>query len=252
MNKWLSVVGIGEDGLEGLGAIARGLLDRAKVIVGGDRHLQMLPATDLRERIVWSSPIESSINEIIGRRGESVCVLASGDPMWYGIGATLLRQINITEMTIIPAPSAFSLACARLGWSLTEVETVSLCGRDLAILNGVIYPGAKVLVLSAGSHTPKVVADMLTQKGFGSSQMTILERMGGVNERAIEGIADRWTQTDLADLNTIAIVAVLKSEEDRPLPQPLSCKERGFPPSLQGKGARGLGQNIFQVARIAR
>jgi precorrin-6B C5,15-methyltransferase / cobalt-precorrin-6B C5,C15-methyltransferase len=208
MNKWLSVVGIGEDGLDGLGAIARGLIERAKVIVGGDRHLQMLPPTDLRAKIVWSSPIESSIDEIIHRRGEAVCILASGDPMWYGIGVTLLRQINITEMTIIPAPSAFSLACARLGWSLTEVETVSLCGRDPAILNGVIYPGAKLLVLSAGRHTPKLVADMLIQRGFGSSQMTVLERMGGVNERAIEGIADSWMQTDLANLNTIAISCI--------------------------------------------
>jgi precorrin-6B C5,15-methyltransferase / cobalt-precorrin-6B C5,C15-methyltransferase len=205
MDKWLSVVGIGEDGLEGLSAIARGLVDRAKVIVGGDRHLQMLPPQDLRTKIVWSSPIESSIDEIIRHRGETVCVLASGDPMWYGIGVTLLRRINITEMTVIPAASAFSLACARLGWSLTEVETVSLCGRDPALLNKVIYPSAKLLVLSAGSHTPKLVADVLAQKGFGSSQMTVLERMGGVNERAIAGIAANWTETNLADLNTIAI-----------------------------------------------
>ncbi|PSB03778.1 cobalamin biosynthesis bifunctional protein CbiET [Merismopedia glauca CCAP 1448/3] len=205
MNKWLSVVGIGEDGLEGLSAIAKLLVDRAKVIVGGDRHLNMLPAGDLREKIVWNSPIESSIQEIISHKGEQVCVLASGDPMCYGIGVTLLRQIDIGEMTIIPAPSAFSLACARLGWSLTEVEMVSLCGRDPAIFNGVIYPGAKLLILSAGNHTPKMVADMLTQKGFGSSQMTVLERMGGVNERTIEGIAGSWTQTDLANLNTIAI-----------------------------------------------
>src|SRR3954451_2610553 len=113
--KWLSIVGIGEDGLQGLIAIARSLVDRAKVIVGGDRHLAMLPTDDQREKIVWTSPISTSVEEIIQRRGQSICVLASGDPMCYGIGVTLMRRIPVSEMTIIPAPSAFSLACARMG-----------------------------------------------------------------------------------------------------------------------------------------
>lgn len=205
MDKWLSVIGIGEDGLDGLSQIARTLIDKAAVIAGGDRHLQMLPSSDRREKIVWSSPIESSVSEIIRRRGEAVCVLASGDPTCYGIATTLLRQIKIAEMTIIPAPSAFSCARARLGWSFTEVEMVSLCGRDPAILNGVIYPGAKVLVLSAGRDTPQLVAEMLAQRGFGSSTVTVLERMGGEKERIIEGVAENWARADLADLNVVAI-----------------------------------------------
>jgi precorrin-6Y C5,15-methyltransferase (decarboxylating) len=208
MSKWLSVVGIGEDGLEGLGAIARGLIERATVIVGGDRHLQMLPQGDLRAKISWSSPIESSINEIIRHRGEAVCVLASGDPMCYGIGVTLRSRIPIDEMTIVPAPSAFSLACARLGWSLTEVEILSLCGRNPVLLHRSIYPGAKLLVLSADRKTPGIVAQLLTQKGFGSSQMTVLERMGGVNEKIVTGVASNWIETNLADLNTIAISCI--------------------------------------------
>lgn len=205
MDKWLSVIGIGEDGLDGLSQIARTLIDKAAVIAGGDRHLQMLPSSDRREKIVWSSPIESSVSEIIRRRGEAVCVLASGDPTCYGIATTLLRQIKIAEMTIIPAPSAFSWARARLGWSFTEVEMVSLCGRDPAILNGVIYPRAKVLVLSAGRETPQLVAEMLAQRGFGSSTVTVLERMGGEKERIIEGVAENWARADLADLNVVAI-----------------------------------------------
>jgi precorrin-6Y C5,15-methyltransferase (decarboxylating) len=212
MNKWLAVVGIGEDGLSGLGSIARSLIDQAVVIAGGDRHLAMLSPDDPRQKIAWAAPIEASINEITQHRGQSVCVLASGDPMCYGIGVTLLRQIPIAQMTIIPAPSAFSLACARLGWSLTEVETLSLCGRDLALINAVLYPGARLLVLSEGGHTPALVAQLLTEQGFGNSSMIVLERLGGAHERIVEGTAAAWTETKLADLNTLAIACRADSE----------------------------------------
>lgn len=204
--KWLSVVGIGEDGLAGLSAIARSLVDRAEVLVGGDRHLAMLPPDD-RERLVWSSPLRDSIEDILRRRGQAVCVLASGDPMCYGIGVTLLRSIPLVEMTLLPAPSTFSLACARLGWSLTEVETVSLCNRPPALLHPYLYPGAKLLILSEGQQTPAIVAELLTQRGFGNSLMTVLERLGG-HERHVAGSASTWRETDLDDLNAIAIECI--------------------------------------------
>ena len=102
----------------------------------------------------------------------------------------------------------FSLACARLGWPLTEVETLSLCGRDPALLQAVCYPGARVLVLSAGKHTPAMVAERLTHHGFGQSHITILERMGGAHERRVEGIAVSWNATDVAELHTIAITCI--------------------------------------------
>ncbi len=203
--KWLSVVGIGEDGLPGLNPAARSLVARAEVLVGGDRHLAMLPADDQRDQIVWTSPISDSIDEILRRRGQLVCVLASGDPMCYGIGVTLTRRIPIAEMTIIPAPSTFSLACAHLGWSLSDVETLSLCNRPPSLLQAYLYPGAKLLILSEGKHTPAIVAEILTQRGFSNSQMTVLERLGGADERHVTGIASRWTETDLADLNAIAV-----------------------------------------------
>ena len=207
MQKWLAIVGIGEDGLEGLSVVGRSLLSQAIVVVGGDRHLAMLPPDDTRERLLWASPIEDSVNQIIQRRGQAVCVLASGDPMCYGIGVTLTRRIAIAEMAIVPASSAFSLACARLGWSLTEIETLSLCGRDPALLNALLYPEARLLVLSADQSTPATVAQLLTQQGFGNSQITVLERMGGTQERITSGIASTWAATNLADLNTIAIHA---------------------------------------------
>ena len=207
--KWLAVVGVGEDGLSGLSPIARSLVDRAAVLVGGDRHLAMLSAGDRREQFVWTSPIGDSIDEILRRRGQSVCVLASGDPMCYGIGVTLTRRIPIAEMTIIPASSTFSLACARLGWSLSDVEILSLCSRPPSLLQAYLYPRAKLLILSEGKHTPATVAEILTQRGFGNnSPMTVLERLGGPHERHVAGTASGWTATELADLNAIAVECV--------------------------------------------
>jgi precorrin-6Y C5,15-methyltransferase (decarboxylating) len=128
--------------------------------------------------------------------------------MCYGIGVTLTRALSVAEMTIVPVPSAFSLACARLGWALTEVETVSLCGRDPALVQAVCYPGARLLVLSAGQRTPAIVAEQLTQRGFGQSHIIILERMGGAHERRVEGTAASWNAIEVADLHTIAITCI--------------------------------------------
>ncbi|MCC5641241.1 precorrin-6y C5,15-methyltransferase (decarboxylating) subunit CbiE [Nostoc sp. CHAB 5844] len=203
--KWLSIIGIGEDGLQGLSAIARSLIAQAEVIIGGDRHLAMLPSDDQREKIPWASPFSASVAEIIRRRGQPISILASGDPMCYGVGVTLTRYIPISEITIIPAPSAFSLACARLGWSLTEVDTLSLCGRPSNLLQSYIYPKAKLLILSEGKETPKIVAEILTSRGYGDSKIIVLERMNGIHERIIESTAASWSETNIAALNTIAV-----------------------------------------------
>lgn len=181
------------------------------MLVGGKRHLAMLDPNDRRERIVWTSPIENSIESLLKYRGTPVCVLASGDPLCYGIGVTLLRYIAIEEMTIIPAPSTFSLICARLGWSLADVETISLCGRSPDFLAAILAPGARLLILSAGADTPQLVADLLVRRGYGESRTIVLEHLGGDRERVIAGIARAWSRTDVAALNAIAIECVIQS-----------------------------------------
>jgi precorrin-6Y C5,15-methyltransferase (decarboxylating) len=204
---WLAIVGIGEDGLPGLSAIARSLVEQAEILVGGERHLAMLPP-DNRLKLPWQSPISASIEDIIQRRHQSICVLASGDPLCYGIGVTLTERLPLDEITIIPAASTFSLACSRLGWSVAEVETLSLCGRPPALLQSYIYPGARLLILSQGKETPTIVAEILTNRGYGGSKITVLERMGGMYERMIQGFAGSWQETELAALNAIAVECV--------------------------------------------
>ena len=206
--KWLAIIGIGEDGLSGLSSIARSLIDTAEILVGGDRHLDMLPA-DVRSRLVWAFPIESTIQQIISCRGKSVCVLASGDPLWFGIGTTLLKKIPMEEIVIIPSPSTFSLICARLGWSLNEVETLSLCGRPASLLHTYIYPNAKLLILSSGEKTPEVVANILCDRNFSNSKITVLEHLDGEKERITSNIASQYQHfPEFANLNAIAVECI--------------------------------------------
>jgi precorrin-6B C5,15-methyltransferase / cobalt-precorrin-6B C5,C15-methyltransferase len=211
-NYWLSVVGIGDDGLTGLSPIARNFLDQAEIIFGGKRHLAMLSPADARTQIVWQAPFRDSIDKIIAHRGQRVCVLASGDPMCYGVGSGLQQAFvdrNIDaqlEMTIIPAPSAFSLACSRLGWTYSEVETLSLCGRDLHLVHPLIYPRAKILALSADRHTPMQLAKILQERGAGEVKMIVLEHLGGIQEKIISDQVNNWhDDRTIADLHTIAL-----------------------------------------------
>ncbi len=210
--KWLTVIGIGEDGLSGLSSVARSLINSAEILVGGDRHLAMLPE-DLRSRLVWTSPIEETIQQIINYRGKSLCVLASGDPLCFGIGTTLLKRIPIEEISIIPSPSTFSLICARLGWSLNQVETLSLCGRPASLLQAYIYPNAKLLILSSGKETPKIVAEMLCDRNFNHSKIIVLEHLNGTKERTISTTANQFQGfSGFADLNAIAVECIPNSE----------------------------------------
>ncbi len=211
MTPWLSIVGLGEDGLSGLSATARALVDGAEVLIGGVRHLAMVP-DDGRERLTWPSPLAELVEEIARRRGRRVCVLATGDPMHYGIGVTLAKRVPLDEMTVIPAPSAFALACARLGWSLSDVETLTLHGRPLALLQPAIQPGARLLLLSDDAATPDKVADLLRGRGYGKSRVTVLEHMDGPDERRLTGTAADWQPGRAADFNTIAVECVAGPE----------------------------------------
>ena len=184
--KWLSIVGIGEDGLEGLTPAARTIVDNAEILIGGARHLSMVPE-DGREGHVWQSPIQMLIPEIERLRGHRVCVLATGDPMHFGIGTTLLRSININETAIFPGRSAFTMATARLGWTRNDVECLTLHGRAFSILNSYIQPNAKLIILTVDGNTPSKIAKALNEMGYGESRITVFEKMDGPAEEIFRG-----------------------------------------------------------------
>jgi len=207
MSKWLSIVGIGEDGIEALPPASRSLIETADILVGGKRHLAMA-GVDARPRITWATPLSSTLDEIISHKHKCVCVLATGDPLWFGVANSLVKRVPIDEMTIVPSPSAFSLACSRLGWALNDVDCLTLHGRPLQLLHSALAPKARILILSHDRTTPEAVADTLCDRGFGTSKMTVLEHMGGKNERLIEAVAEDWDAPDTADFNTIAVECI--------------------------------------------
>jgi precorrin-6Y C5,15-methyltransferase (decarboxylating) len=211
MNSWITVIGIGEDGLAGLKPAVRSLIDTAELLVGGDRHQAMVTTTRAR-RLTWAGGLPQVFDEIGEWRGRRVVVLATGDPMWFGGGANLSRRFGSADMTVIPFPGAFSLAAARMLWPLADVEMLTLHGRPVATLNLAIQPGARLLILSRDGDTPAEVAARLTERGFGPSPITVLEHLGGPDERRLDGIAERWDRPRTEDLNTLAV-------ECRPGPQ---------------------------------
>ena len=204
MGPWLSIVGIGEDGLDGLSAAALALVARAELLVGGERHLAMIPE-DGRRRIVWPKPLRAAFDDIAACKPRPVCILATGDPLCFGVGRMLLQRFPVAEVAVLPAPSAFSLACARLGWSLPDVETLTVHGRPVAALQPFVQPGARLLILSAGAESPAAVASLLRARGYGRSEITVLEHLGGPEESLRRATADDWKEDSVAELNTIAV-----------------------------------------------
>ncbi len=198
ISPWLTVIGIGEDGQDGLTFAARALIDTAEVLVGGSRHLAMIPQS-AAERLIWSIPFAHSRMELESRRGKRVVILASGDPMWFGAAATLSRWFAAAEMAVLPHPGAFSLAAARLLWPLQNCLCLTAHGRAAEALTLHFAPGRRLLILSEDTGTPAKLAELLDHHGYGASALTVLENLGGPTERIALGTDAR------SDLNVIAI-----------------------------------------------
>jgi precorrin-6B C5,15-methyltransferase / cobalt-precorrin-6B C5,C15-methyltransferase len=200
----LTIVGIGADGWAGLGEPARAALAAAEVFVGNTRQLALLPADLAGVRVTWPAPLLPAIPEILATHdGRRICVLASGDPMFHGIGATLSRMIG--GVRVLSHPSSVSLACARLGWAVEEVAVVSLVGRPLAALVPAVQPGRRLVVLSADGTSPAAVAGLLTSRGYGESTLTVLANLAGPDEAVVSGTAATWEHSRPAALNVVAV-----------------------------------------------
>lgn len=215
IKPWIKVIGIGEDGLSGLNSISQNFLSRAKVIIGGARHLSMLGDEYTNaQHMLWRSPLKDTLTDIENLNGQEVVVLATGDPMSYGIGVTLGKHFGYENLQIIPAVGAFSLASARMGWALTDpyTECITLHGRALETLSLHLRNKVKLIALSANGTTPSHVAELLIQKGFGQSQMTVLSHMGGDEEKQVSDIASNWNNIQTDDLNVICIECVANDD----------------------------------------
>lgn len=206
----IAVVGIGADGWPGLAAGARAEVAAAEVLFGSARQLGLIPGEVTRaERLSWPTPLLPALPDLLDRhRDRRVCVLASGDPMFYGIGVTLARLLGPHAIRVFPQPSSAALACARLGWASAHTPVVSAVGRPLETVLPELADGRRLLVLGADEHCPARLAELLRRNGYGDSRLTVLEQLGGPGERIVTGVARDWSQAPGDPLDIVAVEAV--------------------------------------------
>jgi precorrin-6Y C5,15-methyltransferase (decarboxylating) len=205
VTPWLHVVGIGEDGLEGLSPALRALVLDAEVLVGGPRHHRLTEGAGA-ERIAWPSPWDAMEERLRGLRGRRVVVLVTGDPLWFSGGERIVTAFP-GEVVVHPHPSAFQLAAARMGWPMDSVECLTVHGRPVERILPHLAPGARLLVLAHGPETAGEVARLLTDRGFGPSRLSALSHMGGPEEGRHGGTAEAW-KGEAPALGTLAVECV--------------------------------------------
>ena len=208
---WLTIVGIGEDGLDGLSPAARRAIDQAELLVGGRRHLTLAGVSEARS-LAWPSPLHGAFPTILARRGRPVVVLASGDPFYHGVGSLIAALVPAEEMTVLPAPSSYALAAACLGWAGQDCIRVSLHGRRIETVLPHLAPGARLFALSWDGDTPARLAALLLARGMGDSRLTVLEALGGPRQRRRSALARDFDLAGIDPLNLIAVEVVADAD----------------------------------------
>lgn len=204
---WLTIIGIGDEGIDGLSEASRMILRHAQTIIAADRLVNPsdYPGAEVR---LWSEGFDTVLNLIRERRDTPAVLLATGDPMHFGIGATLARHFGADEMQVVPAVSAFSLAAARLGWALQDVDCITLHGRPVEKLGLSLAPGRRILAYTSNAGTVREAAELLAAHGYGASRLTVLEHMGGAAERRVALTIEDAKRHQGSDFNTLAIECV--------------------------------------------
>lgn len=202
---WLTLVGVGADGEAGLSPRAREAIENAELVFGSARQLALVPSLARGETAFWPTRFALGLARVLARRGKPTCVLSTGDPFFFGIGASLAPHLVPGEFICHPVPSSLSLAASRLGWALQDTEVVSLHGRELRTIVRYLHPGRRAFVLSWNLDTPAELARLLVARGFGPTRLTVLEALGGPEERSRTCLASDYNLSRCLDLNLVAL-----------------------------------------------
>ncbi len=200
------VVGIGAGGWDEIPVRHQQLIRESAVLLGGKRHLDLVPDVPGQRREPWPSPLREGLPALLDGIGDAVA-LASGDPLVSGIGTTLISLLGRENVRIEPAVSSVALARARMGWPAESCVVVSLVGRDVSLVARELAPGRRILALSSDGSTPAELANLLVTSGFGASMMTVLGELGAETESARAGTASTWAG-ESPRLNIVAIECV--------------------------------------------
>lgn len=242
MAQVIDVVGVGASGLGSLDPDGLQLVEQAAVVVGGERHLSMLTSRPDRRLVPWPSPLLPQLRALLDEVGPGpVVVLASGDPLVSGIGATLIRELGPDRVRIHPAVSSVSLARARMGWAAEESDVVTLVGRDVDRLRRDLAPRARLVVLTSGEDAPSRVAALLVEEGYADSRLTVLGDLGAPGESRTDGVAASWGPHPAPRLHLVCIEC-----QERP-----DRSARSLVPGLRDTAYDNDGQLTKRVVRAA-
>ncbi|MEO3787616.1 precorrin-6y C5,15-methyltransferase (decarboxylating) subunit CbiE [Actinocorallia sp. B10E7] len=205
MTSCVTVVGIGADGWARLDEETRRTVERAGTLIGGERHLAMVPPVEGQRRLRWPSPLRAGLRELLASCDGGAVVLASGDPLLSGVGSTLIDVLGPERVEVIPALSSVTLARARMRWPAETTTVLSLVGRDPRTLLRLLTPGRRILVLSGDGSTPRRVAELLVASGFGTSELTVLSDLGTAQEAAFRAVAAEGVPARSPALNVVAV-----------------------------------------------
>ena len=202
-NPWLTIIGIGEDGLAGLSEASRKALGQAEVVFGGERHLALAGVGNRGRR--WPMPFDA--DSVLGCRGRSTAVLASGDPFWHGVGGILAGKLEVGEWIAHSAPSTFSLVAGRLGWRLESVICLGLHAAPFERLVPHLARGARIICLVRDGKAGGELAKWLTDHGWGQSMIWSLSALGGPRESVRQHRADSCAAEPNDSLVAVALEA---------------------------------------------
>ncbi|MBY0350556.1 precorrin-6y C5,15-methyltransferase (decarboxylating) subunit CbiE [Tabrizicola sp.] len=181
-DAWLTVIGLGEDGPEGLSPASRAALGAATAIFGGPRHLDLIRAGDRGH--AWPVPFDAT--PVLAFRGQPTVVLASGDPFWFGAGGSLMAHLSSGEWISHPAPSTFQLSANRLGWRLEETLCLGLHAAPFVRLRPGLGRGVRAICTLRDAASVADLSVWLRDNGHPTAKLTVLERLGGPAERIRE------------------------------------------------------------------
>jgi precorrin-6Y C5,15-methyltransferase (decarboxylating) len=211
----VAVVGIGDDGCVGLTSRAIGAVTRAQVLVGGRRHLAFFPDHP-GERIMLAADLAGALDRIAAlAEDHDVCILASGDPLFFGIGRRVIERIGADHVEVIPQPSSIQLAFARAGLAWDDAGLISLHGRQIEGVIARLARHARVAVLTDEDCSPARIAARMLAYGETAWRAWVCEALGGPGERI-----RRFTLGDLAAATDIAPLNVLILERSDPAWRP--------------------------------
>lgn len=201
----VQVIGMGI-GAGGFSDVAQTALEQADVIIGAAHHLAALPELTAEKR-PYPSPMSGLWDLLRANANRRIALLASGDPLFYGISQTLLRNLPPTHLVFHPNVSSIQTAFAQLGKPWNQAQMVSLHGRPLASLRAVLQSNRLYAVLTDRDSSPLAIALILVEAGFGESDLWVAENLGTPDERCqhFRAIDLASTNAEFSSLNVVIL-----------------------------------------------